>query len=206
MTSMLDASGPQAGQHGDSRAVIWCDGVDSVLRADPRAPLAHARSMAMGRVAVKTRWPASCLGGEICSVQLAVESPTASVRVDRTSLRCSAVLAALLFATTCAAPTGPPVEQRYMHFLESLVASSGMVRSRPNDDFTTAWKNALAAMAFLHEGNAQAARGILDVFSAYQAAQGAAFRGVPQGWDAAAAGPLAEGSHAADDDDSVQSG
>src|SRR5690242_17603093 len=36
---MLDASGPQAGQHGDSRARIRFDGVDSVLRADPRAPL-----------------------------------------------------------------------------------------------------------------------------------------------------------------------
>jgi len=35
---MLNASGPQAGQHGDSRARVWFDGVDSVLRADPQAP------------------------------------------------------------------------------------------------------------------------------------------------------------------------
>jgi hypothetical protein len=55
-TSMLNASGPQAGQHGDSRAVIWFDGVDSVLRADPRAPRAHARTMAIGRCAVKRPW------------------------------------------------------------------------------------------------------------------------------------------------------
>src|SRR5690349_24469661 len=37
-TSMLNTSGPQAGQHGDSRARVWFDGVDSVLRADPQAP------------------------------------------------------------------------------------------------------------------------------------------------------------------------
>ena len=45
-TSMLRASGPQAGQHGDSRAVISVSGVDSVLRADPRAPRAHGRNLA----------------------------------------------------------------------------------------------------------------------------------------------------------------
>src|SRR5690242_3588784 len=50
---MLSAGGPQAGQHGDNRAVIWFDGVDSVLRADPRAPLAHAPRMATGRYVVK---------------------------------------------------------------------------------------------------------------------------------------------------------
>jgi hypothetical protein len=50
---MLDASGPQAGQHGDSRAGIWFSGVDSVLRADPRAPRAHTKTMVGGRGAVK---------------------------------------------------------------------------------------------------------------------------------------------------------
>ena len=41
--SMLSASGPQAGQHGDSRAgeLVWR--VDSVLRADPRAPQARGK-------------------------------------------------------------------------------------------------------------------------------------------------------------------
>jgi hypothetical protein len=118
----------------------------------------------------------------------------ASVRVGRTALHCGGVLGTLLFATSCGAPTGPPAEQRYTRFIESLVASSGMVRSRPNDDFTTTWKNALAAMVFLHEGNIPSARGILDVFDAYRAAQGSTFRGVPQGWDAAAAVPVAQDS------------
>ncbi len=39
--SMLNAGGPQAGQHGDSRAGISISRVDSVLRADPHAPRAH---------------------------------------------------------------------------------------------------------------------------------------------------------------------
>src|SRR6266550_151642 len=39
--SMLNAGGPQAGQHGDSRAVISISRVDSVLRADPHAPRAR---------------------------------------------------------------------------------------------------------------------------------------------------------------------
>src|SRR5437762_13418109 len=56
---MLNASGPQAGQHGDSRAMICFDGVDSVLRADPQAPLAHGRTMATGRIAVKRMSSAS---------------------------------------------------------------------------------------------------------------------------------------------------
>src|SRR5437762_2724435 len=38
---MLNAGGPQAGQHGDSRAVISISRVDSVLRADPHAPRAR---------------------------------------------------------------------------------------------------------------------------------------------------------------------
>ncbi len=42
---MLNGGGPQAGQHGDSRAVLDQDGVDSVLRADPRALPAHAPSV-----------------------------------------------------------------------------------------------------------------------------------------------------------------
>src|SRR5207248_2027603 len=42
--SMLNAGGPQAGQHGDSRAVISISRVDSVLRADPHAPRARGNN------------------------------------------------------------------------------------------------------------------------------------------------------------------
>jgi len=39
--------------------MIWFDGVDSYLRADPQAPLAHGRTMATGRLAVKRMSSAS---------------------------------------------------------------------------------------------------------------------------------------------------
>jgi hypothetical protein len=116
------------------------------------------------------------------------------IRVRLAALRISGVCWPLLFATACRGITEPQLQWRYVRFIESLVAPSGMVRSRPNDDFTTAWKNALATMVFLHEGNLQAARGALDVFRDFQQAQGTAFRGVPQGWDAGAAVPVAQGN------------
>jgi hypothetical protein len=116
------------------------------------------------------------------------------MRVPLKSLRIGVACGTVLLATTCRAVTEPqPSPRRYVRFIESLVAPSGLVRTRPNDNFTTAWKNALAAMVFLHEGNAVAAHGILDVFSAFQQAQGASFRGVPQGWDAESATPVAQG-------------
>ena len=104
-----------------------------------------------------------------------------------------------MFATACHTTTGPQISpERYVGFLESLLAPSGLVQGRPNDNFTTAWKNALTAMVLLHESKAAAARGILDVFQNYQQAQGGAFKGVPQGWDAAAAVPVAQGTQSDD--------
>lgn len=101
----------------------------------------------------------------------------------------------VVIATACGGVTEPqPSPQRYVRFIESLRAPSGLVQGRPNDNFTTAWKNALAAMVLLHEGNVTGARGILDVFLGYQQGQGTAFRGVPQGWDAVAALPVAQGT------------
>lgn len=105
------------------------------------------------------------------------------------------VAAILILATACRSTTGPQISaQGYVHFLESLLVSSGLVQGRPNDNFTTAWKNALATMVLLHEGNTAAARRILDVFQSHQQAQGVGFKGVPQGWDAAAAVPVAQGT------------
>jgi hypothetical protein len=116
------------------------------------------------------------------------------MRLPLRRLGTAAMCAMLVLATTCRGVTEPqPSPARYVRFIESLVAPSGLVQGRPNDNFTTAWRNALAVMVFLHEGNVPAARGILDVFSGYQQAQGAAFRGVPQGWDAGSAVPVAQG-------------
>lgn len=118
----------------------------------------------------------------------------AVMRLPLRRLRIAAMCGMLLVATTCRGVTEPqPLPARYVRFIESLVAPTGLVQGRPYDNFTTAWKNALAAMVFLHEGNVSAARGILDVFSGYQQDLGAAFRGVPQGWDAGAAVPVAQG-------------
>jgi hypothetical protein len=103
------------------------------------------------------------------------------------------LLLLLLLATTCreaAGPHPPPAPARYVRFVEGLVAPSGLVRSRPGEDFSTGWKNALAVMVFLHEGNVPAARAVLDVFERYRAAQGAAFRGLPQPWSPDAGVPL----------------
>src|SRR5437773_7731571 len=61
---MLNAGGPQAGQHGDNRAGNSMKRVDSVLRADPHAPRARCNDgvrrdnrQAMGR------WADGQMGG-----------------------------------------------------------------------------------------------------------------------------------------------
>src|SRR3990172_12291022 len=88
------------------------------------------------------------------------ESAASVMRVPLKSLRIGIVCGTLLLATRCRAVTEPqPSPRRYVRFIESLVAPRGLVQSRPRDNFTTAWKNALAAMVFLHEGNVLAARG-----------------------------------------------
>lgn len=127
--------------------------------------------------------------------------PAASVmRAPLQWLRVATVGWTLLLAAACNGVTEPQAApERYVRFVESLVAPSGLVRSRPADNFTTAWKNALAAMVLLHENRVSAARGILDVFSDFQRVQGAAFRGVPQGWDAESAVPVAQGDQPEDD-------
>ena len=111
------------------------------------------------------------------------------------SLAVGIACGALLLVSACRDVTDPQPSPTisYVRFIESLVVPSGLVQGRPNDDFTTAWKNALAAMVFLHEGNDSAARGIFDVFQDYQQSEGAGFQGVPQGWDAAFAVPVSQG-------------
>ena len=76
---MLNASGPQAGQHGDSRAVEKCLGVDSVLRADPQAPRAHVDMLAAVRSGSQ-EWPL-------------VRSPNVQSRHRGCSHRCGALSA-----------------------------------------------------------------------------------------------------------------
>jgi len=72
-------------------------------------------------------------------------------------------------------------------FVKSLVhPSSGLVRSREGECFTTVYKNALAAMAFAHEGDMADAERILNV---YRGALTTPFPGFPQVWDACSGQP-----------------
>lgn len=121
------------------------------------------------------------------------------MRPPLTWVRVGGVCGLLLLTTSCRTPTEPQPQRGYVRFIESLIAPSGLVQGRPKDNFTTTWKNALATMVFLHEGNVPAARGILDVFSGFQQTQGEAFRGVPQGWDAGSALPVAQGNQPDED-------
>jgi len=83
---MLNASGPQAGQHGDSRAVEKCLGVDSVLRADPQAPRAHVDMLAAVRSGSQER-PRSRFVDAI--TKIAQTSPrAASARLRYNDSRC----------------------------------------------------------------------------------------------------------------------
>lgn len=71
-----------------------------------------------------------------------------------------------------------------MAFVESLVfPATGLVASRNGECFTTVYKNALAAMAFMHEGNHAAATRILDHFATYLDSLGTPFKGFPQDWN-----------------------
>ena len=82
-----------------------------------------------------------------------------------------------------AAPVSP-YEQPAMRFVESLVVpATGLVASRHGECFTTLYKNSLAAMAFLHQGNHAAAIRIFDHFTTYLSNQSGPFHGFPQSWD-----------------------
>lgn len=82
-----------------------------------------------------------------------------------------------------AAPTSP-FEDSAMTFVESLVVpETGLVASRSGECFTTVYKNALAAMAFLHQGNHGAAQAIFDRFETYRLGLPGSFKGFPKDWN-----------------------
>lgn len=85
-------------------------------------------------------------------------------------------------AATCGDTPTEPLTQSGYEFVRSLIAPSGLVRSLQGEDFTTVYKNSLAAMVFLKQGNTNDARRIFDVFKRYHDEQGAQFRGFPKDW------------------------
>lgn len=95
---------------------------------------------------------------------------------------------AILIAIACKddAPTTTvaPHELEAQKFIESLIhPTTGLVASRTGECFTTVYKNALAAMVFIHQGNQQAARHIFDAFDSYRLTLTGTFNGFPQSWD-----------------------
>ena len=70
-------------------------------------------------------------------------------------------------------------------FIKSLVnPNSGLVTSTEAEVRTTLYKNALAAMAFIHEGDLLAAEIIFDSVNKYYQANQKDFHGFPQTWNA----------------------
>jgi hypothetical protein len=57
------------------------------------------------------------------------------------------------------------------------------VASREGECFTTVYKNALAAMVFIHEGTLSSAEGIFDFFDGVLTSSGASFSGFTQSWN-----------------------
>ncbi|MDP8218716.1 MAG: LamG domain-containing protein, partial [Candidatus Theseobacter exili] len=75
------------------------------------------------------------------------------------------------------------VSSRMYAYVKSLIHPvSGMAVSRDGEDFTTVYKNALAAIAFIHEGDLDLAEEIFDVFQDYYYANEETFEGFSQCW------------------------
>jgi len=81
-------------------------------------------------------------------------------------------------------------------FIESLLhPATGLAASREGECYTTVYKNALAAMALLHEGNHVAAERIFEVFRKYYQTNRDNFQGLPRVWDACTGLPDAKSIH-----------
>jgi hypothetical protein len=78
----------------------------------------------------------------------------------------------------------------YYNYIKSLINPiTGLVSSRTNECYTTVYKNSLAAMAFIHQGDSISAQGILTVFNDYYSLRASGFLGFPQNWDACTGNP-----------------
>jgi hypothetical protein len=66
---------------------------------------------------------------------------------------------------------------------------TGLVSSREGECYTTVYKNALAAMVFIHEGNRKATEGIFNVYHNYFLTHANNFTGLPKDWNACTGAP-----------------
>ena len=77
-----------------------------------------------------------------------------------------------------------PFDKAAYLFIASLLhPATGLAASREGECYTTVYKNALAAMALLHEGNRLAAERIFEVFRKYSQTNRNNFQGLPRVWD-----------------------
>lgn len=85
------------------------------------------------------------------------------------------------------------IEDKVVAFLKSSInPNTGMVESLEggSNDFTTIYKNALAAMVFIHEGDMNSATGIFDFFKSVYDADPNNFQGFIKDWDAGTGQPV----------------
>lgn len=83
-----------------------------------------------------------------------------------------------------------PFDKAGYLFIESLLhPATGLAASREGECYTTVYKNALAAMALLHEGNGAAAERIFEVFRKYYQSYRNHFHGFPRVWDSSTGVP-----------------
>jgi hypothetical protein len=81
-------------------------------------------------------------------------------------------------------------------FIESLLHPvTGLATSREGECYTTVYKNALATMALIHEGNHVAAERIFDIFRKYYHIQRDNFHGFPRVWDPCTGLPATTSTH-----------
>jgi hypothetical protein len=77
-----------------------------------------------------------------------------------------------------------PLDKAGYLFIESLLhPATGLAASREGESYTTVYKNALAAMALLHEGHGAAAEKIFEAFRKYYQSYRNHFHGFPRDWN-----------------------
>jgi hypothetical protein len=95
-----------------------------------------------------------------------------------------------LLHITSARPSHESDDAAAYAFLKSLVEpATGLVRSTECAEWTTIYKNALAAMAFIHEGDLSLAEHVFGFFDAQY--EPTAFQGLPKTWSVLTGRPAA---------------
>ncbi|MFA5292195.1 MAG: carbohydrate-binding protein [Phycisphaerae bacterium] len=84
------------------------------------------------------------------------------------------------------------MEDMVSYLKSSINANTGLVKSREGEEYngTTVYKNALSAMAFIHQGDTNSANGIFNFFKSVYDADPNDFHGFVQWWDAGTGQPI----------------